>query len=181
MTMFNAPGNDAETPKIVRIYEMYKNTLYSVAYDVTKNIDDAEDVVNETMAKVLGIINRIGNEEIGTKRCRNLMITIAKNTAIDVLRKKKRQAMIIERKKDEISMKSTEDLYLDMENYRFLVECIGKIDEKYRDTLRLRLIHGLSPKEVSSVLNISEAAVNMRVMRGKRLVGEMIKESAKDE
>jgi|GEM_PF-4774948 len=65
--------------KFQRIYVKYKNTMYSVAYDILKNSHDAEDIVETSLIKVIDILNNIDDAEIGSSRCKNLMITITKN------------------------------------------------------------------------------------------------------
>ncbi len=181
INMFNVPGNSVKETKIERIYGVYKHTMFAVAVDVTKNLHDAEDVVNESMMKVMKIQDRIDEPMIETKRCKNLIITITKNTAIDFIRKTRKQAeRIVEIRPSEPS-KSVEELYLDMESYNELLECIGKLDEKYRDVLRLKLIYNLSSKETGIVLNINEAAVNTRFARAKKRLGELLRERMKHE
>ena len=41
--------------KFHRIYEKYKNTMYIVAYDISKNSHDAEDIVENSLIKVIYI------------------------------------------------------------------------------------------------------------------------------
>ena len=75
--------SEEKRSKFERIYSEYRITMYSVAFDVTKNYHDAEDIVEEALVKVIGILNKIDPENIGTQKCKNLMITIAKNQAVD--------------------------------------------------------------------------------------------------
>lgn len=76
--------------KFKRIYESYKTTLYAVAINIVKNHHDAEDIVEEALIKVIDILDDIEEDMIGTPKCKNLMITIAKHQAIDHWRKQKR-------------------------------------------------------------------------------------------
>lgn len=162
--------------KFQRIYERYKNTIYSVAYDVLKNSHDAEDIVEQSLIKVIEILNSINVEDIDKPRCKNLMITITKNTAIDYLRKNKNEPVPYEDIEVRRTEKSTEDLYIEMENYRDVILCIDKMDDKYKDVLRLKVLHHLSSKEAGKILNISEYNVNVRFMRAKAILKEKLKE-----
>lgn len=87
MLLFSMVENEKDLSKFQRIYDQYKNMMYWVAYDITKNTHDAEDVVQLSLIKLIDILYRIEEEEIGRSRCKNLLITITKNTAIDHLRK----------------------------------------------------------------------------------------------
>ena len=85
MLLFSMVENEKDLSKFQRIYDQYKNMMYWVAYDITKNTHDAEDVVQLSLIKLIDILYRIEEEEIGRSRCKNLLITITKNTAIDHL------------------------------------------------------------------------------------------------
>lgn len=76
--------------KFARIYSLYKYTMYSVAYDISKCVEDAEDIVEESFIKVIGILKKIDEADIERPRCKNLMITITKNTAIEFGKQKKK-------------------------------------------------------------------------------------------
>lgn len=171
--MIDTPENYC---KFQRIYNRYRNTMYCVAYDILKNVHDAEDVVEVSLIKVIGIINKIDEEDIDKPRGKNLMITISKNTALD--HKKKFENKIIPEEDIELHRtdKSAEDIYVDMENYQELMKCINELDDKYKDVFRLRVIYELNSKEISNLLNISEQNVNIRFMRAKAKLRQKLEE-----
>ena len=76
MLLFSMVENEKDLSKFQRIYDQYKNMMYWVAYDITKNTHDAEDVVQLSLIKLIDILYRIEEEEIGRSRCKNLLITI---------------------------------------------------------------------------------------------------------
>lgn len=78
-----------ELSKFELIYNTYKNIMYIVANNILKNSHDAEDVVELSAIKIISVLNKINRDDIGTTKCKNLVITIAKNTAIDFWRKNK--------------------------------------------------------------------------------------------
>lgn len=78
MLLFSMVENEKDLSKFQRIYDQYKNMMYWVAYDITKNTHDAEDVVQLSLIKLIDILYRIEEEEIGRSRCKNLLITITK-------------------------------------------------------------------------------------------------------
>lgn len=174
--MFNILSYEKSPTKLGRIYNTYKNTMFAVALDITKSIDDAEDVVSESMVKVIGILDKISDDSIGTKKCRNLMITISRNTAIDCLRKAKRQAEVAEYERVEELPKSAEEIIIETENYNELMACIDGLDVIYREVMQLKLVYQLNSKEIVNILNISEANVNTRYTRGKQMLKKMLEE-----
>ena len=165
--------------KFNRIYEKYKNTMYYVAYDISKNQHDAEDIVENSLIKVIDILNDIDSEDIDKPRGKNLMITITKNTAIDFMRKREKSPVPCEYIEDYRTEKSTEDLYIEIESYHEVITCIDEMYDKYKDVLRLRILHHLSSKEAGKILNISEYSVNVRFMRAKAILAKKLEEHSK--
>ena len=179
MLLFSMVENEKDLSKFQQIYDQYKNMMYWVAYDITKNTHDAEDVVPLSLIKLIDILYRIEEEEIGRSRCKNLLITITKNTAIDHLRKASHAPIPFETVEKPDTSRSAEDLYIETEDYKKLIQCIDKLDEKYTEVLRLRLLHHLSARETAKILNISEFNVNTRLLRAKRLLAELLREVLK--
>lgn len=175
MLLFSMVENEKDLSKFQRIYDQYKNMMYWVAYDITKNTHDAEDVVQLSLIKLIDILYRIEEEEIGRSRCKNLLITITKNTAIDHLRKASHAPIPFETVEKPDTSRSAEDLYIETEDYKKLIQCIDKLDEKYTE----RLLHHLSARETAKILNISEFNVNTRLLRAKRLLAELLREVLK--
>ena len=151
MLLFSMVENEKDLSKFQRIYDQYKNMMYWVAYDITKNTHDAEDVVQLSLIKLIDILYRIEEEEIGRSRCKNLLITITKNTAIDHLRKASHAPIPFETVEKPDTSRSAEDLYIETEDYKKLIQCIDKLDEKYTEVLRLRLLHHLSARETANI------------------------------
>lgn len=165
--------------KFERIYEIYKNLMYAVAFDVTKNPHDAEDVVEEALIKIIKILNEIAEESIGTPKCKNLIITITKNLAIDYWRKEKRLPEPMDELEIQGRCGDVEVWYIDTENYQEVVACINELDDKYLDILTLKVLHHLSSKQIAKILNISEINVNMRFMRAKKELVKKLEERNK--
>lgn len=176
--MINGKKNQS---KIQRIYEEYKNTMFIVAYDISKNPYDADDIVADSMIKVMGILSTIDLEDIDKRRRKNLMITITKNTAIDFLRKKENMPIPYEYIENQRTDKSMEERYIEIEEYESVMSCINEMDDKYRDVLRLRVLHHLNSKEIGEILHISEHNVNVRFMRAKAILAKKLEERDKNE
>ena len=45
--------------------------MYSVAFDITKNVHDVEDIVQLSFIHLIDILYKIDAEEIGMPRCKN--------------------------------------------------------------------------------------------------------------
>lgn len=160
------------------IYETYKNDMYYAANSILQNSYDAEDAVEISMIKLIHIFNNITDNEIYTVKFRNLMLTIAKNTAIDMLRKRNRMAVPTEEPYEGPAgaSPSAEDLYIEAEDYQTLLRCINELDDKYKDVLRLRSLYHLPAKAVAEILNVKEISISSRLSRARKKLAEKLKE-----
>lgn len=168
MTRADANDNNQNALKFNEIYQRYQTTLYSVAISIVKNPYDAEDVVQDSALKIIQILHRIEPDDIPLAKCKNLMITIAKNTAIDYLRRKNHEVVDSELLTEKTNDKSAEDIYFETADYKNLVQCIAQLDDNYLDVLRLKGLFHLSSKEAARLLNTTEININMRYMRAKK-------------
>lgn len=175
MILFSMADEDDDSSKFQRIYERYKNMMFQVAYDVSKNTHDSEDIVQLSLMKLNDILYKVDKHDIDTPRFKNLVITITKNTAIDQLRKASHAPIPFESVEKPESSRSAEELYLQTEDYKKLLQCINELDDKYKEILRLRILHHLSSRETAKILNITEFNVNTRLSRAKRLLAEKLK------
>ena len=130
---------------------------------------------------MLYILEKISQDSIGTAKCKNLIITITKNTAIDYWRKRERLSSVTEVIDNYDSTKGTEDIYIEMENYQELIECLNELDRKYLDVLNLKILYQLTSKQIGKILCISEVNVNMRFMRAKQILKQKLEARSRHE
>lgn len=175
MILLSMIDGEEDLSKFRHIYERYKNMMYQVAFNVAKNQHDAEDIVQLSLIKLIDILYRIDESEVETPRCKNLLITITKNTAIDHIRKANHAPIPYETVEKTEAGRSTEDLYIETEDYKTVIQLINELDDKYKEILRLRILHHLTSKETAQILNITEYNVNTRLSRAKKVLAEKLK------
>lgn len=108
------------------------------------------------------------------------VLTIAQNTVIDYWRKKMRENEDASDELEEVRnqfAKSPEELLISEEEQKKIQKIIDSMDDNYRDIIRLRFFEEKSMKEISEELNISLANTKVRIMRAKKLLGELLKEN----
>ncbi len=159
--------------KIERIYNDYKKLIFTIAYAIVKDYDSAEDIIQETIRKM--IENPCKAKELEGIELRNYVSKIARNTAIDYLKKQKRTSEAVSYIEDltgkEITDKfDIEDFVITKHSVKHLEEGIRKLDDKYRDPLTLHNINKHTISEVSRLLNVPERTVNYRIKKAKQLL-----------
>ncbi len=152
----------SEKVKKRQLFEEYitKNidSAYRFAYTYVKNTADAEDIVNESVAKAISSLNSLRN----TKYIKTWFYKIISNSAINFLHYKKRYVYI----EDSISKMSCEDDYSDIS----FNSIINILDIKYREIIVLRFLEDMPIKEIADILGINENTVKTRLYRGLKIL-----------
>jgi len=135
-------------------YEQYKNGIFRYALSITKDSYLAEDILHDTFVKLLsGGIRCAGGKE------QAWLYRIARNLCYDHLRKAKRQGAYI----DAPSCSDRQFAY---------IELIAPLSQKEQEIVTLKIVGGLSHKEIGSVLGITAAAAQKRYERAIAILRE---------
>ena len=148
------------------LVDRYKGPVFDLAYRMTGNWHEAEELSQETFVTVyerLGDFNK-------HKRLFPWINTIALNLARNHLKKRRREAP---EKLPPIHPEPTREKPRDPEQDAMLQEQVNILNQRMlrlppdlREAVVLRCFHDLPFREVSQILNISPAAAKMRVYRG---------------
>ena len=157
--------SEADREKFTEIYEQYHGLVEKTAMRILKNQQDAEDAVQNTFVQVIRHFEKVF--EIDCKDFPFWIISIVKNEALMILRKKKRVVQLEDW--DSISVKAES-----VSDYSELVQLFSKLPETYRAALEMHFLLEYSGKEIAQKLGISESAVNTRISRGRALLKEII-------
>jgi len=171
-------GNRAE---FARLVDEYSTQIYRLALKMLGDEQDAEDVLQNTFMKVLQSIDKFeGRSSLST-----WLYRIGVNEALMLLRRQKPTipvAMDYEDDDNEIRHPTQftdwcclpeEDL-LSEEARRHLDKAIRRLPEKLQVVFLLRDIEGLSIRETSEALDLSETAVKTRLLRARLNLREQL-------
>ena len=61
------------------------------------------------------------------------------------------------------------------------LECLSDLPESYREPLMMRALQGMSSRSIAEVMNISEATVDTRVARARRMLRSMLAETERND
>lgn len=174
-SMLNEPG---ELSKFQTLYALYSGSMYAAAYKILNQAEDAEDAVQLSLIKIIKNLDRITAEEMNDIRTKNFLMTITRNTAIDMYRKRQKQPISCEEMETEITplAPSTEEIFFDRVSVTDLASAIDQLGQKYKDVLRLYYINELSSKEIGELLNVNQFTVNSRLRRARGKLCEIIRE-----
>ena len=163
-----------ESFRIESIYETYHRDVYHFALYFTNSKQDAEDITQETFIKAIRNMHQLTDN--GKEK--SWILAIARNTAIDLIRKQKRIRLLPERvRMDNVETQnpSAAKGMLADETWVELQEALLRLKPRYRIVVILRALNELSIKETAEALNCSESKVRVDFHRALKLLKDDIK------
>ncbi|WMI81030.1 sigma-70 family RNA polymerase sigma factor [Anaerotignum sp. MB30-C6] len=133
---------------------------FRFAFTYTKNQQDAEDVVSESVIKALRSIHKLKN----TQYLKTWFYKIIINTALTQLEKNKKVVVT-----DYETLDDLQSISDDYSNISF-TQMIQHLDENYRVIIVLRFFERLQIKEISQLLDLNENTVKTRLYRALELL-----------
>jgi RNA polymerase sigma-70 factor (ECF subfamily) len=145
------------------LYDKYSAKMLGVCLRYFKNIDEAEDALQEGFIRVFNNIDKFRNEGSFDGWLRRIIV----NTALNYYRSNLKHYYSIDY--DEIE-EVVEDakLSFDSLNVEFLLNLIQSLPEGYRLIFNLYEIEGYSHKEIGIMLGISINTSKSQLMKAKK-------------
>ena len=163
--------------------------LYGGALRMTRNPQDAEDLVQETYLKAY---NAFDSFKPGTN-LKAWLYRIMTNTYINTYRKKQRRPLVTSAEDvtdsqlytssshDSTGLESAEvEALKNMPNSR-ISEALNSINEDYRMVVYYADVEGLAYKEIAEVMDIPLGTVMSRLHRGRKQLRELLKDVAHEQ
>ena len=156
----------------------HERRIYSLAYRILQNPQDAEDVTQQAFLSAVEHLARFREESSFA----TWLYRVATFAALKVIRKRQGLATVsleaaTEPREDYDAIphpeyiadwkQSPEQLVERHETQRLLDEALAQLDEKHRLVFVLRDVEGLSVRETAASLGLSEANVKVRLLRAR--------------
>jgi RNA polymerase sigma-70 factor, ECF subfamily len=143
-------------------------TLYGVAYRMTGNVHDAEDLVQETFLRAYRAFDRFNP---GTN-ARAWLITILQRVRTDAFRRRQRRPATVELMGDGPATPPPQDALAS--GGEDLERALGALPEPFRTAVVLRDVQELSYAEIAEALEIPVGTVMSRIHRGRAQLRETL-------
>jgi len=162
---------------ILSALKSYEGRLVRYAMSLTRNIETARDVVQETFLRLC--------DEDRAKvegQLKAWLFKVCRNKAIDVLRKESRMTTVDNSELDTRHSPdpSPYDSLAAEEKTKSVITAVDSLPERQRELIRLKFQEGMSYKEISEVTSLSVSNVGfilhqaMTALRGSLNEGEKI-------
>ncbi len=173
-----SPGAFAE------LYALYYRRLYKTIVAITKNSEDAEDVLQETFLRAYLAIHTFE----GRSTVYSWLTRIAINSSLMFLRKRRTRSEVLFDPQPDAPSETicfeipdpapTPEKVYELRHRRVaLVRAIRNLDTRLREPIQMRVTAESSIKEIGRALKISEAAVKTRLHRARLRLSTVCRES----
>ena len=159
------------------LIDKYKNLVFNLAYRMTNNLNDAEDISQEVFIRVYKSLYNFNPQYKFSIWVYQMTLNICR----DRFRKGKIPSVSLDAplnkddQKDFSSLISDnengpEEIFIEAEQTNFINALISSLPPKYREVIILRHLRDLSYEEMSKILNISLGSVKTRLFRARELL-----------
>lgn len=147
-----------------RLLKEYGNPVLRLAYSYLHNMQDAEDILQETLIRYLQSAPVFENSEHEKAWLLRVAVNLSKNR-IDYNRL---------RETDELDEKLQQE---EREDLAFVWEAVRELPEHYREVIHLYYYEGYSTKEIAKILQSRESTVRSNLKRGREKLKAVLKEA----
>lgn len=164
------------------LVEKYKRLVYRVAIQITKNHEDANDVMQDTFLKVYESIHSFRKDAAFETWLYRIVVNHATNLV--KRRERRRESPLSGTSEMEIhpDLRRTADLannpHLNLEKkerQRWVTQAINSLPLKQRTVVILHEFEGLTHPEIASILNCSEGTVRSRLHYARHKLKDLLR------
>lgn len=158
-----------------KLYELYHKKFYAICLRYTKEIEEAEDMLQEGFVKIFFNIKQF----TGSGSFEGWMKRIIINTAIEFYRKKVIMYPVTDFEPEEgTSPEGEVQIELQAND---LLKMIQELPTGYRTVFNLYAIEGYSHKEIAEMLGISEGTSKSQLARARVILQQQVNDLNKNE
>lgn len=155
---------------IKELVSLYQSNLFAIAFNVCKNAQDAEDIVQDTFIQYYISKKEFDNEQ----HLRAWLIRVTVNKAKNANRTFWRQNKLsLEDYMESLTFETPED--------ERLFETVMSLPEKYRIVIHLFYYEDYAVREIADILKLSESNIKVRLSRGREMLRKILKEEWNDD
>ena len=165
---------------LATIYDEYNRYIYHLCLKLTRNQNEAEDLMQEVWVKVVRYEESVAQVD----HVKAWLTTITMNTFRDRYRKNVRRSKYMMSQPEQLDVPvldlvpnndvSTEELVEKTEITKIVQEKMGQLDNIYQKTLWYFYVDQYSLVEISTLMKVSVGTVKSRLFRAKARLKEIL-------
>lgn len=147
-----------------KLCDKYYNSIVAIAYSVLTDHHLAEDAAQETFLRALNNLKKLKSKE----KFGAWLAQICRNVAKDMVKKKLRST-------EAENPLPLADVGNNEQENKAVKQAIGRLSFSERELIVLRYYNDMSHEQMSSVLGISKAAINNRLVRTRKKIAKLLR------
>ena len=165
------------TNAFVHLVDNYKDMVYSLAYKMTKNKQEAEEISQDTFVKAYKNIRKFK----GDSKFSTWLYRIAYHTSLDYLKKDKNHKHTFEINEITLNQITSVDNILQglerKERAQLVDMCLFKLPEDERSLLWMFYFDEFSLNEITEITALSESNIKVKLHRARKKLLTIVKEN----
>ena len=167
------------------IVEQYQGEIFKVAWQITRNFDDASDVLQETFLRVY----RALSSWTGKAKFSTWLYRIAVNATLDYLRRQKKhytkrlyveeideESRELKQQLEGVEYQTPREILQAKRQREMILRLMAKISPMQRKCFMLHFFQELSLKEISAITRCSIGAVKRHIFRARERLRLLVKD-----
>ncbi|MCM1507600.1 MAG: RNA polymerase sigma factor [Ruminococcus flavefaciens] len=156
-------GCSESKEKLEKLYNMFKDSVFAVAFGITSDYHLAEDCVTETFVRLTQVKRFSAKKGDG----KGFILTIARNVALELRRRYKR-----EKESNDIYIQSYGEADKTVENSIYINQLLEHLNDKQRQVVVLKCCSELTFKEIAKIMKCPETTVKSRYKKAIAILQE---------
>ncbi|WP_052180639.1 RNA polymerase sigma factor [Alistipes sp. ZOR0009] len=173
-------AKENHSPAVAELINRYKGMVYTIALNILKNKEEAEEVAQDVFVKAFTKLNLFRMDSSFS----SWLYRIAYNTAISRTREQKRakayEEEVVATESFEQQAKAFGDLEQD-DRKRFLKKAMERLDSDDNLLLILFYYDGKSMEEIAQITGYSDSNVKVKIYRARKKLHEELEKLLKGE
>lgn len=160
------------------LVKRYERQIFSLAYRLTNNYEDAFDLTQEVFMHLFGVLDKYDQN----RRFFPWMYRIATNICYNALKKKPKESYPLENVVNYTSLaldnNTQPEYYYETKEIQDAVhKAIAELPENYRIPIVLKYLEDMSYQQISEVMDLPVSTIETRLYRGRIQLQKLLQNS----
>lgn len=156
-------GCSESKDKLEKLYTMFKDSVFAIAFGITSDYHLAEDCVTETFVRLTQVKRFSAKKGDG----KGFIFTIARNVALELRRRYKRN-----NESSDIYIQNYGEADKTVENSIYINQLLEHLSDKQRQVVVLKCCSELTFKEIAKIMKCPETTVKSRYKKAMAILQE---------
>lgn len=156
-------GCSESKEKLEKLYTMFKDNVFAIAFGIPSDYHLSEDCVVETFIRLTQIKRFSAKKGDG----KGFIFTIARNVALEFRRRYRK-----EKESNDIYIQNYGEADKTVENSIYINQLLGYLNDKQRQIVILKCCSQLTFKEISKIMKCPESTIKSRYKKAMSILQE---------